>query len=502
MIQNSKRPQFFAGQLIDYKDLNRLVSYSEDTVFSITHLLFPGGGIISQALDEFSVQVESGWVVQVSAGVAILPGGQLCIAPLSFKVDLSHLKTLTREFTAIIGIRNFDQGEDYSVDPEEPSIVGFRSSKRLLETQISLDGSLSDSVEIFRIRLNSEVKELQVQPISQIWDDAQLGVINLHYRKKIATHGPFPEGTETAVSWRRGLYHLEKTLTQIRQRYLIDDPFQVSTFISLFHSEILHRPLQIAKVQYLLQELSTRLSLFLERMLREVPGKDANFDREGILRMIPKLEVLRKIEGDSNRFRIQEFMEVIQLLDDLSQFSLQGSDFVTRIRLAVEELKNTFFSHQKKLTFCGYTFELVDEVHPHETQRLVLRSDESQLRNVQVKYKSGDAPTFPGLFFKRGELDVPVQVKTLDRPLALLFRHYVRRPGTEIELIWNGKQVGILKFEDASQYHYWTNGELILPAGSLVMGENKLTLKIIRTENDFGFFGVSAYQPVLSGQGS
>ena len=51
------RPNFFPGQLVDYRDFNRLSQQADKTVSILCQYLFKGGGIVVDALEELGVEL-------------------------------------------------------------------------------------------------------------------------------------------------------------------------------------------------------------------------------------------------------------------------------------------------------------------------------------------------------------------------------------------------------------------------------------------------------------
>ena len=71
MLDNVMRPNFFPGQVIDYKDFNRLSQQADRILSMFCRHLYRGGGVIANALDEFEVSPLKGLSVLVKPGVAL-----------------------------------------------------------------------------------------------------------------------------------------------------------------------------------------------------------------------------------------------------------------------------------------------------------------------------------------------------------------------------------------------------------------------------------------------
>jgi hypothetical protein len=253
------------------------------------------------------------------------------------------------------------------------------------------------------------------------------------------------------------------------------------------------------RAQFLVEEVSGRLCLFLDRWLRESNGKISTSDRDSLLIVLEQLGTLRKRQVIAEKFKIQHLLQIVNLLESFVQVSSQGVDFIGRVQNELIEWNQSHFDYQEKMTFAGYTFDLVDCVSPENLDRISIRSEQKQLRNVPAQYSSGDLRTFPGWMIRDGEVEVMLKLKRIDRPVVLLFRHYVRRPGLVLQFDWNGKRIQAEEFNDGECSNHFVNRAIVLPAELLVQDENRLIIKTNSAAHEFGFFGVTAYQPTLSG---
>jgi hypothetical protein len=492
------KPNFFPGQWIDYRDFNRLVQTSSESLEALNRAVYSGGGIISGVLSEFELKLEGDFQVSVGSGMAISPNGDLCILEAQSLLDLSPFIALDRDVDIRVYARNRVEGKDFLKDPEEPSVCGFRTNLGIGELKVCLDTEDPTGVEIFRVRINPSV--IAIKPfLLDSWELSETGRINCHHQTKIQGYTEDFIHNPSRFIWRRSLVRLEQVLEKIRKSYLVEDYSQVGVFVSLLHCEILNRPFQLSKAQFLLEEVASRLCQFLDRWLREVSDKVPASDRDAIVTILQNLESLRVRRAHSQQFEMQKLIHAIDLLDTFVQACDSGIDFIGRIRTALIDWENTSVDFLQKMIFGGYSFQRVDTISPESTDRFLVRADHRQIRKVSAKYLNGDRVTVPGLMIKSGEIEAYPKVSMVDRPLVLLLRHYVRRPGQSIQIEWNGKHIHTESFTDSEMSNSFVNRFIVLPAEKLIHDENRLVLKPNAERQEFGFFGVIAYQPSLSG---
>lgn len=497
-LEIKSQPNFFPGQWIDYRDFNRLVIHTQDTLAGALKCLYPAGGILSGHLKEFKVSVDGAFGVTIESGVALLPNGEVSYLPEATQVDLSLFQDLDHEVSIRVCLKNRCHGEDHTVDPEDASVSGYRTTRIQGEIEIGIGKHVENAIELFRVQMGPGLSSLY-DASSDDWELARLGQIDLHSRKRIEPYSSLAAEGEKFWFWRRALLRLENSLFKILKMYLVEDYFQVGVFVSLLHQEILSRPFQIARAQFLLEEVAARLSLFLDRWMRESGAQLHSSDREAILQILPYLEGLRKKEFVHTRFKIDELIPAIDLLEKYLDSSGGGVDFISRIRSALIEWNNIPYEYFQKMTWAGYLFEKVDHVEPDDEKKVVIRSSEHQLRHQSASYLNGDSATLPGVFIAGGEVEASVSVRSIDRPLVLLLRYYIRRNDLTVQYEWNGKWIHSEQFSDADYQNRWVNRALVLPSESLLLGENRLTLKVGDQIRDFGFFGVGAYQGSSNG---
>src|SRR3954466_16211258 len=82
------RPNFFPGQWIDYRDLNRLADHPDQMMSVLNRSVFTGGGILLNALEEFSIAPQEGLTVRIRSGISLLPNGQLLTLTENFLLNL------------------------------------------------------------------------------------------------------------------------------------------------------------------------------------------------------------------------------------------------------------------------------------------------------------------------------------------------------------------------------------------------------------------------------
>jgi hypothetical protein len=87
MLEQIERPNFFPGQLIDYRDFNRLASHSGGLLQLLCKHLYPRGGVLLGALEEFALEPGTGLGVRIAPGMALLPDGKALLLNQSLLVD-------------------------------------------------------------------------------------------------------------------------------------------------------------------------------------------------------------------------------------------------------------------------------------------------------------------------------------------------------------------------------------------------------------------------------
>lgn len=508
-------PHFFPGQWIDYRDFNRIIQSSENILSALNQALYPAGGIITGMLDELEVSVVSEHQLQILPGVALLPQGELCHLHEKKLLDIERFLQLKEGTCLYVFLSNKTFGQDFHKDPEDTAISGFRTQCSQGEVEIRVGQLHPAGIELARILLQSEAQQAQatsqslltsaIKPplkiedtLPQSWDVPQAGQLDRRYRIYIQGYSSQLASDQDLVAWRRSLMHLEQLLLRLQKTFSIADFSQVGVFVSLLHAELLHRPFQFQKAQFLLEEVARRLCLFLDRLFKEGPGNFPNFSREAVLKVIQSLETLNQRSFHHNRCRMPELMESIIQFNEFVELSGDGTGLYERIELALLEYQNISFDYLTKMSFGGYTFEWADEVLPKDESRVITQTDHKQIRNVSATYLNGSMQSMLGLTVTEGSIEVRINAKSTAKPLLLLFRHYLKRPGLILEYEWNGKWLHREQFIDPQLNHVFTNRALVIPSERLIQQDNRLVLRSESPAHELVFLGLVAYQPTLT----
>ncbi len=504
MLEEVTRPHFFPGQLLDYRDFNRLSLQGDKIAALMGSQLLAGGGILLQSLREFEPAFSEGLTVVVRPGMAILPNGQTLVLNSDLAIDLSQF-AVKGGMRAIVSIRNKATAEDPYQDPEDPSIQGFQTHRLVPELVVSTEEVPADSLELFRVILDDEAHSLRLPLREEEWIGGELSakagvaVIDTRFRKRILPLTFLPLDFPQLMKIRAALYRIEEAHNRLQRIFLFDDIQGTSGYLSQLHAEVLSVPYQALKVAFLLATFSDRLAIFLEALSRKCPADQANFNRELFLEISSMLGEARERQALPRALPFQLVLKLSDKLDDLARFAEKQFTLINALEQALIDLRDRAVDFPEKTTLAGHVFRRVDYVQATDKQRVVFQSESSQVRKLQTRYRSGDLVGRTGVFVREGKIQLDFQILHPDAPAIVWFPQYIRRKGAKLEYRINGKTL-LQDFAPEGDDNVWKNRGLIIQPEALIAQNNRLTIRIDEADLDYGFFEAAIYQP-LNAQG-
>jgi hypothetical protein len=490
------RPHFFPGQLIDHKDFNRLAEQPEKVLSGVFRHLFDGGGILVKALAEFEVAPLSGFSVRVKPGVALLPNGQPLVLGDEQILDLTEYVPARDYVNLIVSLRSRLKGLDRYVDREDSTITGFRTEGAEPELVVSVV-PLLEGVEIFRVRLEEGTTSLRMATSEEEWRGGlEGGVIDLRSRSRIVPQTFSPLSAGESLELRKALYGIERSHDKLRRIYLLDDPFPTVPYLTQLHAELLNRPLQPLKISFLVAEFAEKLSLFLDRLLRQAGNNRSNFDKATLLKAVELLERLKQREVLPRPLPLGTISELADCLTALVDYAERKFSLLNTVEEAFLDIRDRAFAFDDKVVLAGHLFERIDRLSADDETRYDIKGAPNAFpRMLSTRFRNGDVLSLKGRFVKDGALALRFQVRYADRPLVLLMHQYVRRAGTTLQYEINGKHLVTDQCEYSDLQNAWINRGLVVAAEMLVPQENLLTIRVQKSDLDHGFFDLAVYQP-------
>jgi len=499
------RPNFFPGQWIDYRDLNRVAGHSDQYLSLLNRAVFSGGGILLNALEEFSVSSHEGLTVRIRPGLALLPNGELATMTEDYLLDFKTYLMKEGQQTLIVGIRNVVRGADRFTDEVDASISGFKTE--VFEPEIFVASELKgpDCLELFRVHLSDKAQSLRLATNQEEWgtttpaSEAE-GILDLRFRPTVLPVTYAPVGGTQLISLRNALYKIEECHRKLRKIYLIEDPFNIPIYVTQLHMEVLARPFQPLKAAYLLAELAEKFALFLD-LLQAKLGKQAfKYDRKTLLEIAELLEPLRRREVFPRNVNLEALIGLANSLSTFTAFAEEKFSLMDMVEEGLVDIRGRAFAYDDKITVAGYPFERTDLLTAADTARLQFLADQVHSRSVKTQFASGDSLALKGTFLQHGTIQMQIRAPKAGSPTVILCHQYLRRSGTEIRFEVNGRLLKTETFEYQNIENQWLNGSAVIPADYLTGETNTLRIHIDKTDLDFGFFDLAVYQPIATGE--
>ncbi len=499
MLAPYSRPSFFPGQLLDYRDFNRLAEQANQSVSTLSAQLFPGGGILLQALREFELET-TGLTVVIKPGMAILPNGEMLILNQDLALDL-RTYIGSKPQTVIVGLNHKRIGQDVYVDEEDPSIKGFRSEGNVCEVVVATEDLSKESIELFRVVLTAQCTDLIPISQAQAWSPDVLlpidgqAILDCRFRKSIVPLTFAPFSFFELLKLRNALYSMEESHRRIQKIFFMEDRFGSWSFLSQLHAEMLCVPYQPLKVAFLITEYAQRLALFLESVERKCTADQPNFDREIYLGLCKLLAQVRVRHALPRALPFDLLMKTAQEMDNLARVAEQRFTLLNAVEESLIELRDRSIGFPDQMTFAGHIFDKVDYLTSTDSSRVQCQAQHSQIRKLQARYASGDCATRVGVFLREGKVSFDFRIAKTDAPVVIWFPQYIRRKGAKIEYRINGKTLHTESSTESTEDNQWRNKGLILHPEMLVPQGNRLSLRIEEADLDYGFFEAAVYQP-------
>jgi len=503
MMNNVERPHFFPGQVIDYKDFNRLAS-QPDLLFSLLcRYLFSGGGVVVEALDEFKIEPLEDLKVRIGKGLALLPSGYPLMMKKELIFDLSPYNK--QDCLVVVSLKSETQGSDKYSDPEDPAITGFKTELFLPEIVVSKNECPSSCIELFRVRVGPEIKDLRLSTRAEEWkspndnpNESITAVIDQRFRKNLVSQTYYPIKLESLIALREALYKIESAHKKIEEIFFVKDGFSTIHYLTQLHAELLSRPLQPLKLSYLASEFADKLANYMGFLEHKIGESRDDFDRENVLKIIESLEVLRVKEVLPRTHNIEAFIDIAAGLDKLLEHSSSKFNLSTTINAAITAIQEKLYPLNDTITMGGHVFDRIDYVTATDSKRVKTSETNAQIRNISAKFPSGEALAQRGLLVNSGNFTISFQVKHLDRPVLLLSRRYIRRVGSKYNIEVNGANIDINENLDTKLNNCWINQGILVPANLLIPQDNRLVIQVQESDLDFGFYEMAVYQPKVS----
>lgn len=506
MLSSFSRPHFFPGQMLDYRDFNRLAVQGEKNAALFSSQLLSGGGILLQSLKEFEIRLGTDLKVIVQPGMALLPNGEVLVLDSALVVDLQNYLPFSGSQMVTIGITHKTVAVDPYTDPEDPSIQGFRTQKQEPELLVCQNAMPVNTLELFRVSLQAQTRTLRLETIPEAWELETLqgstsgeAVIDTRFRKPIVPLTFAPLDFPALVRHRQALYAMEDAHRRLKKIFLIDDAFDTQAYLTLLHAEILAVPFQPLKVAFLVSEFAEKLALFLESISRKCSEDQPNFDRAGFLALSEKLGEARVRHAIPRSLPFETLLQLGAQLEAFTVFGEQRFTLVNAVEEALSDLSDRAIGFPEKTTFAGHVFRRVDYLNATDRSRVTYQTSQSQVRKLQTRYASGDQVSRTGMFVRDGKITLDLQIAEIDSPVVVWFPQYIRRKSAKLEYEINGRTLFSEASVETGVDNAWKNRGLIIQPEALVPQGNRLTIQIKETDLDYGFFEAAVYQPVQSG---
>jgi hypothetical protein len=473
----NSRPNFFPGQMVDYRDFNRLGEYPQRALSDLMRAVYPGGGIFFGVRNQFATEPLDSLQVRVRPGVAVLADGQLSELQQDVVVDLSKFAKASA-VCVYVRISNRQVACDRMTDPDDTSISGYLSEASVATVEASLEASSGPmGLELFRAEVSS----------------GGIKINTSHRRILLAQSAPdFSELHRVQTL----LYSIEESLRKLGKVFLIQEGVaHASHLLSSLHSEVLSLPQQPMKTGFLLSEFSRKAALFFESLDRQLPLSRTDLDRARLLKLLNLLEPLQVFEPMRATLPIEGISEVATMMAAIVRFAEERFSLFTVVEEAIAALRDQPLRAQNEISLAGQIFKRVDSIEPQTVGRIRYQSREVQTRRMQAKFANGDAAEAHGAFFRDGSTDIEFEVSRTDRPAVVFLKQYVRRPQGCVHYDVNGKTLSSDNWETLRLSNQWMNRGLVVPSDRLVPGLNRLSMRVEKSESDFGFFDMHVYQP-------
>lgn len=499
-VRIPERPNFFPGQLVDFRDFNRLSRQGETAVALFCRSIFPGGGVVVDALCGFDVEPAASLTVRLRPGLAILPDGDTVILDGDRLVDLSPYVG-DAPGPVVVALTKQTIGADPFVDPADPAVEGFRTVRVMADIKFAIGSAPEGTIELFRIFLPSGAQRLRAATTGEGWTPGPIStdadgtaVIDVRFRPAIVPQTYVPVPAEDLIRLRASLFALEKSLRTIEKLYLTSDPFRTADVLTQVHAEALSRPFQPLRVAYLVAEYADRMSRFLELLRAKLGAAGTKFADEELVAVIRALASYRVREIVPQYRSLEGLLEARDALDRFVTFAEENYRRIGVLEEALADLRHRALSFDERLLLAGYLFRRVDRIVPDGGERFTVRAPSTQLRRVRAPFGDGNPHDEKGLFFAEGVVDLELDVPDPSRILCVMRREYVRRGAGRVSYELNGRPVGSPLTDDVLAPNRWAHRSLVLPPELLVPGTNRLRLTVAASELEFGFFETATYQ--------
>jgi len=484
------RPNFFPGQLVDYRDFNRLSQFPQTVLQDFLKGIFPGGGILLGAKDQFRPVAVQGMTLAIQPGLAVLPTGELASLDQLTVLDLE--KVVRTGDTVFVTIGNDRMARDKFTDPEDTTITGFLSEGTVTRVEASTVLPSADRLELLRIDISSATKRISASSSESASEE--VAVIDLSYRKLLLAQTA-PDFSELEAA-RTQLALLDESLRKLGKLFLMEDAVSSTMhLLSSVHAELLSLPPQPLKMGFLLSEFARKLALFLENLDRHLPLNRNDLDRPRVMQTLGLIDPLRRTEPFVQKFPVNQVSDVASSLNLIVRFAEERFSLFTLVEEALLTLRDQPLRMDAELPFAGQMFRKIDSIDSQNASKLRFQSKEIQNRRMQAKYGNGASHEALGAFFRTGGVDIEFEVAKTDRPAVILIRHHVRRSQAIVHYDINGKTLAADAWEKLGLANQWMNRGLVIPSDRLVPGLNRLSLRVENCDLDFGFFDLHVYQP-------
>ncbi len=501
MLQPMNRPNFFPGQLVDYRDFNKLSQQADKTVSLLCQYLFKGGGIVVDALGEFKIEPTAGLGIRIQSGIALLPNGQAVCLSEDQLVDLAPYRLSGSEDPLVVSLVDSVLGADRYTDEADPSITGFRTELIVPQLKFSTGQPPDSGIELFRIAMKETSQSIRSALDNEGWNGTLMSnktgeaVIDLRFRPRIVPQTFVPFSTQNFIDLRSAIYTIEAALRKISKLYLVDDTLHSLEYLTHAHAELLSRPFQPSKVSFLVSEFADRLARYLELLSRKLGGKQHRFDEKSLFEVVKVLEPLRIREIVPRTPELMPLVGVATHLQTFIDYALENYHLVTALEEALLEIRRERHEFGNRLLLAGHAFERVDLITQANSDKFTLATPSSHVRSVTTRFHDGAQENLKGVFFKKGVLTLELQIPHPNRLACVVMHQYVRRAGSATVYEINGKRLEAEKIEIGDDANSWINRGLVIPSEHLVQGSNLFRIQIEHADLDFGFFDCMVYQP-------
>ncbi len=505
MLNKTIRPHFFPGQLVDYRDFNRLAGLTKESTSLLNAQILRGGGILLQSSEEFQIELGRELTVIVKPGMALLPNGELLTLNEERALNLTAYRPTNGQQRLIVGLEHETVAVDPYVDPEDPSIQGFRSQTEQVQLVVASEHLPVGALELFRVTLEAGTRSLRFPTTSEEWSVEELpateteSVVDTRFRRRLLplTFAPidFPE----LLQLRRAFYAMENAVRRLKRLFLIEDRHGTDFFLAQLHAESLAVPLQPLKAAFLTAEFADRLALFLEAIARKVSVGQSNFQSEIYLEIAGLLDQSRVRHALPRELPFERLLTLASKLEAFTCFAEERFTLMNVVEEALLDLQDRHDAFPEKTTFAGHVFQRVDRVLAGEADRVEFKASFKQMRKLQANYLSGERVTRTGVFVRDGDITLNIKVPNTESAAIVVFPQYARRKTAAMEYLVNGKKIRNEASVEMPVENLWRNRALILPPETLVSQGNQVTLHLGKTELDYGFFEAAVYQATANG---